>query len=51
MGLKDLLTPTDHSIDFECRNCGHEFSTELTPGEDPTCPDCGSTDVSRVEAA
>lgn len=48
MGLKDLLTPTDHSTEFECRNCGNDFSRELRPEETPECPECGSTDLSKI---
>ncbi|MFB6282241.1 MAG: zinc ribbon domain-containing protein [Haloferacaceae archaeon] len=47
--LKDMVSPTNLTTDFECRGCGHEFSTEVSPGETTTCPECGSADVLNLE--
>lgn len=48
MGLKEWITPTDHTVRFTCHNCGNDFDTELSPGDSPTCPECGSEDVERT---
>lgn len=48
MGLKDMFTPTNLANDYECNNCGSEFSKELSVDETLTCPQCGSEDVDRV---
>lgn len=48
MGLKDMFTPTNLANDYECNNCGSEFSKELSVDETLTCPQCGSEDVRRA---
>lgn len=48
MGFKDLITPTDHRVEFECSDCGHSFKKELRPGENATCPECDSFNVEQV---
>lgn len=47
MPYEDWVTSTDYSNDFECIDCGTSFSKEVPPGENPTCPLCGSFEVDR----
>lgn len=47
--LKEMASPTDLTTDFECNNCGAGFSTEVSPGTETTCPECGSADVTNLE--
>lgn len=47
MPYEDWVTSTDLSNDFECTDCETGFSKEVPPGENPTCPVCGSLEVNR----
>ncbi|MFB6302191.1 MAG: zinc ribbon domain-containing protein [Haloferacaceae archaeon] len=49
--IKDMMSPTNLTTDFRCDGCGQEFSVEVTPGEETTCPECGSADVTNLEIA
>jgi len=47
--LRDMMSPTDLTTEFECDDCGNGFSVEVKPGEETTCPECGSADVTNLE--
>ena len=32
---------------YQCRSCGHEFSTLVRGGETPECPSCTAVDLER----
>ena len=32
---------------YQCRSCGHEFSTLVRGGETPECPSCAAVDLER----
>ena len=34
--------------DFRCRACDHEFETLVRTGDNPSCPECRSTDLERL---
>ncbi|HYM25493.1 MAG TPA: zinc ribbon domain-containing protein [Vicinamibacterales bacterium] len=38
-------------FDFECRKCRHEFEALVRPGDEPSCPACGSRDLERLLSA
>lgn len=45
MGLLDKLGLGSASEEFECNDCGNDFSMVTRPEENPTCPQCDSFDV------
>lgn len=45
MGLISKLLPSNDATEFECNDCGNEFSKAFRPEETPTCPNCDSFDL------
>lgn len=32
---------------YDCNKCGHEFETLVRSSDTPTCPSCGSADLTK----
>lgn len=32
---------------YDCNACGHEFKTLVRSSDTPTCPECGSADLTK----
>jgi putative FmdB family regulatory protein len=32
---------------YDCKICGHEFETLVRSSDTPTCPSCGSADLTK----